>query len=95
MILSIFLNGCVNIGRDFPGSEAVKGIQNGKTTKLEILEAFGTPRRTGIENGDEIWTYDYSKYLLGRTYTKDLIIRFNKEDVVESYSYSNNFPDAR
>ena len=90
----LLLSGCASFGRDFR-LEAVKSLQNGKTTKLEVLNAFSTPNRTGFEDGDEVWTYEYSKYTLAKIYTKDLIIRFNKENVVKSYSYSNNFPEAR
>ncbi|OGW13715.1 MAG: hypothetical protein A3G93_10240 [Nitrospinae bacterium RIFCSPLOWO2_12_FULL_45_22] len=86
---------CATVGKDFPGRDMVKNIQTGKTTKLEILDMFGAPYRRGIEDGDETWTYVYWKVnLIGSKYSKDLYIHFDKNSIVRSYSYNNNFPGA-
>lgn len=95
IISCVILASCVTIGKDFPDRDMVKKIQTGKTTKLEILDMFGPPYRRGMEDGDETWSYVYWKgNLFGGKYSKDLYIRFEKNSVVRSYSYGNNFPDA-
>ena len=64
---------CATVGNDFPGRDRVKNIQQGKTTKLEILDMFGAPYRRGMENGDETWTYVYWKVnIFAGKYSKDL-----------------------
>ena len=86
------INGCVSMGRDFP-VDSVPKIQQGKTTQQDILRMFGPPWRTGIEDGKTVWTYGrYNYYLLGGSNTYDLVIHFNKENVVESYTYNTSSP---
>ena len=91
VILSLLLSaGCVklHVGFDFP-EEQVQSIQLGKTTKEEIRKTFGEPWRIGLENGLETWTYGKYTYS-GSTETsaKDLVVRFTKKDIVESYTFS-------
>ena len=89
MLLAIFLIiGCVTVGKDFP-VEKVSGIQIGKTTQQDIRLQFGSPWRVGIEDGRTTWTYGKYKYrLIGDTDTTDLVIRFDSQNIVASYSFN-------
>lgn len=87
LVLPFF--GCMpSVGRPFPVKQ-VRQIEIGATTKTEIRQMFGDPWRTGIENGFRTWTYgDYS---LNKT--RDLVIRFDEQNVVKSYSFSSSNPE--
>lgn len=89
ILLAIFLMmGCATVGKDFP-VEKVPGIQIGKTTQQDIRLQFGSPWRVGIEDGQNTWTYGKYKYrLIGDTDTTDLVIRFNSQNIVASYSFN-------
>jgi len=79
---------CATVGSDFP-SEQVDGIQIGKTTQAEIQEMFGSPWRVGVEDGLRTWTYGKYKYrLFGESNSKDLVVRFDENNVVVSYSFN-------
>ncbi|MBI1986817.1 MAG: outer membrane protein assembly factor BamE [Nitrospinae bacterium] len=96
LIIALVLGGtvgCFTMGRDFAGKDAINRIQIGKTTKLELMETFGSPYRTGVEDGDQTWTYAYWKVRIGKVYTRDLYVKFDKNDVVKSYSYNTNLPE--
>jgi hypothetical protein len=89
----LFLSACANVGRNFP-SEQVDGIQIGKTTQAEIQEMFGSPWRVGVEDGLRTWTYGKYKYkLFGQSASKDLVVRFDKNNVVVSYSFNTTDHD--
>jgi len=84
----VLLNGCVSIGYDFSASEVPK-IQIGKTTQKDILTSFGSPWRTGLEDGKITWTYGKYHYsLFSEPSAKDLVIRFDNNGVVFSYTYN-------
>ena len=87
--LSLPLISCMpSIGRPFPVYQ-VRQIEIDKTTKAEIRQMFGDPWRTGLEDGFRTWTYgEYSMKM-----TRDLVIRFNDQDVVKSYSFSSSYPE--
>ena len=79
---------CANVGRDFP-HEAVIQIKIGTTTEAEIKQTFGPPMRIGIENGTRTWTYGSYKYqVVGEPQASDLLVRFDQNGVVSSYSFS-------
>jgi hypothetical protein len=85
---------CATVGRDFPSSR-VSEIEIGKTTQADIEKMFGPPWRTGIEDGQPTWTYGKYKYTLaGKTSTRDLVIRFDKNNVVSSYTFSTTEPQG-
>lgn len=94
-ILSVcvfLVSSCVSMGRDFP-VDSVPKIQIGKTTQQDILRMFGPPWRTGIEDGRTTWTYGrYNYSLIGNSDTYDLVIRFNAQNVVESYTFNTTAP---
>ena len=83
------LTGCFSVGQEFAGSR-VPEIKIGKTTRNEVTDLFGTPWRTGMEDGRTTWTYGIYKYsLFGADDTQDLLIRFDPQGVVRSYTYSS------
>ena len=86
----LLLMACATIGREFP-VDPVSQIQIGKTTKDNISHLFGPPWRTGIEDGNQTWTYGYYRYkLLGKSITRDLVVRFRTNGVVDSYSFNTS-----
>jgi hypothetical protein len=85
----LFLVGCMTVGRSFP-VENVHRIESGETKRSEIMSMFGTPWRTGLENGKKVWTYAHYEYGLGgQTLARDLVVRFNDDGIVASYSFSS------
>ena len=92
---SLALLGCLTVGQAFPVAP-VSRIEIGTTTKREVRETFGAPWRTGLEDGQETWTWGHYRYaLLGTTRTRDLVVRFDERDVVVSYSFNSSFPEDR
>ena len=86
--LSLSLGACFTVGKSFP-KYAVPDIRTGETTQNQVQKMLGPPWRTGLDDGDRTWTYGHYRYsLFGRTKTEDLVIRFNKEGIVSSYTYN-------
>ena len=84
---------CVTVGRDFPAKQVAK-LRIGSTTAAQVRGLFGTPWRTGVEDGQRTWTYGHYRYaLFGTTRTRDLVVRFDANDVVSSYSYNSTDPE--
>ncbi len=87
-LLLLTLIGCASVGRQFPSNE-VKQIQIGVTSQDDILQIFASPWRTGLEDGMTTWTYGHYQYkVFGDPNTKDLVVRFDKQGKVVSYTYS-------
>jgi len=87
------LAGCVTVGRDFPAQRVAK-LEIGATTREQVRALFGTPWRTGVEDGQPTWTYGHYHYaLLGDTRTRDLVVRFDAHDVVASYTFNSTDPN--
>ena len=83
------LTGCFTVGQEFAGSR-VPEIKIGHTTKQEVTDIFGRPWRTGMEDGRTTWTYGIYKYsVFGADDTQDLLIRFDPQGVVRSYTFSS------
>ena len=81
-------SGCARIGNDFE-SHQVKKITVGETTQSDIVNMFGQPWRTGLENGVTVWTYGrYTYRLIGETDTKDLTVKFDTTQKVKSYNFN-------
>ena len=93
MFLVIFLASCYGtVGRNFDSSE-LKSIQNNVTRQEEIFERLGAPFKKGIENGQVMWTYEFDQCnAVGPTHSKDLVILFDKENIVEAYRYTTSNP---
>jgi hypothetical protein len=85
--------GCITMGRPFD-TQQVPSIIIGKTTRAEIEKQFGEPYRTGIESGDQTWTYlHYRLSVFGDQRTTDLYVRFNVDRTVKSYALNTNVPE--
>jgi hypothetical protein len=86
--LVFVLSACANIGHDFAASK-VYDIRIGKTTQAEILALFGQPWRVGIEDGKLRWTYgSYYYSAFSEAKTKDLVVRFDANNIVTSYTFN-------
>jgi len=90
-LLAVLLSsGCASVGHEFPAGQ-VSTIKIGQTTQQEIYTTFGTPWRTGIEDGKRTWTYaDYRYSLFNDGSTEDLLIRFDKNGVVSSFVFNTS-----
>ena len=85
--------GCISVGHDFP-VDPVRQIEIGATTRDDVQRMFGDPWRTGIEDGQRAWTYGTYRYsLFGHASTRDLVVRFDAEGVVASYSFNSTRPE--
>ena len=91
LALVFLLTACGKTGKDFSAG-FVKNIEKGKTTKQELVQEIGEPNRKGMTDGDEWWIYEYNTYKLGKTFSKDLSIRFDNRGTVKAYNFSSNFP---
>lgn len=92
-VLPFVFAGCVTIGTPFQ-SAGVKSIVIGETTQQDIVKGFGTPFRTGVEDGNPTWTYaHYRLGVFGPQQTKDLYIKFDASGKVKSYSFNSNVED--
>jgi len=94
MFLVIFLASCYGtVGKNFDSSE-LKSIQNNVTSQEEIFERLGAPFKKGIENGRVVWTYQFDQWnAVGSTYSKDLVILFDKENIVKAYRHTTSNPE--
>lgn len=84
--------GCGKTGKDFDSSLVTK-ITNQKTTQQDIRNMYGEPFKVGVENGNPIWIYESNSYkVFGDNASKDLIIVFDKNGVVQSRQYMSSNP---
>ena len=88
------LGGCVSIkiGREFPSPDA-HWIVAGRSDRWGLQRMLGEPYQVGFENGDPTWRWLYVQRDGAGAVSKDLIVRFNAEGLVKSYSFISNFPD--
>lgn len=96
LLVTLFIfTACASAGRYFPES-AVRKIEIGETSREEVRSMFGTPWRTGIEDGKETWTYGHYRYHPFRgSDSSDLVVRFDDRGIVSSYSYSATNPELK
>jgi hypothetical protein len=86
--MPLLILGCARVGYDFDSTKVQKIIID-TTTQDDIVNMFGKPWRIGLENGVKTWTYGrYTYKLIGDTDTKDLVIKFTKDDKVKSYTFN-------
>ncbi len=84
------ISGCATVGSQFYFKNPNE-IIIGKTTKIEMMNNYGTPFRVGFDSGKLQWTYGYYKYsLFNDADTKDLTITFDSKGVVTNYIYSSS-----
>ncbi len=92
LVFGLFFSGCGTTGQDFDYNNVVK-IEKKQTTKEEILKIFGTPHVKGVENGRDMWTYEYNKkWVGGKDYHKSIVLIFDKQGKVIAYNHESNFP---
>ena len=93
IFLVIFLASCYGtVGKNFDNSE-LKSIQNNVTSQEEIFERLGAPFKKGIENGQVMWTYQFDQWnAFGPAHSEDLVILFDKENIVKAYRYTTSNP---
>lgn len=85
--------GCATIGAPF-AVENVRNLEIGKTSRSDVVQMFGAPWRTGLEDGRETWTYGHYRYsLFGADRTRDLVVRFGADGKVASYTFSSTEPE--
>ena len=85
-------NGCGTVGKSFNTSK-VESIVNGITTRSDIKKMFGEPFKIGVQNGQPIWVYEDNYYSIIREGTsKDLIIIFSLDGIVQSYQFMSSKP---
>ena len=94
IIVGIILisNGCGTVGKSFNTSK-VESIVNGITTRSDIKKMFGEPFKIGIQNGQPIWVYEDHHYsIIGEETSKDQIIIFSQDGIVQSYQLMSSKP---
>jgi outer membrane protein assembly factor BamE (lipoprotein component of BamABCDE complex) len=92
LLLALALSGCLTVGREFP-TAPVTEISIGHTTRDDVQRMFGEPWRTGLEDGRRTWTYGRYRYkLFGPAETCDLVVRFDANGVVVSYTFNSAPP---
>ena len=63
-------------------------------TSWALQRILGEPYQVGFDNGDSTWRWLFVPARLGASaVSKDLIVRFNADGLVTSYSFTSNFPD--
>ena len=79
------MSGCGSVGKDFD-IEMAQTIQNGKTTQSDIKKMFGSPFKTGVQNGNPVWVYEKNVYrALGKDSSKSLIVEFDHKGIVTGH----------
>ena len=94
MLVGIILlpGGCGTVGKNFDASK-VESIVNGTSTRSDIKKIFGEPFKTGIQNGQPIWVYEDHHYsIISNDLSKDLIIIFGPNGVVQSHQFMSSKP---
>lgn len=82
------LAGCATVGQEFAASR-VPEIKIGQSTRQNIKDIFGSPWRTGLEDGKPTWTYGIYKYsVFSPDDTQDLLIRFDNNGIVRSFTFN-------
>ena len=91
-LCALILAGCATAGKDF-NVRMVPQIQLHQTTRAQIEQMFGPPWRTGVEDGKQTWSYGTYKYGMGDTQSRDLVVRFDKNGTVVSYTFNSSYPE--
>ncbi len=88
VMIILLTSGCATVGHEFPASQ-VSTIKIGETTQNDIYTTFGSPWRTGLDNGMKTWTYgNYHYSLFSDGSTEDLVIKFDKRGIVASFVFN-------
>jgi hypothetical protein len=88
----LLLGGCGTVGKSFDMSK-VANIANDITNQSDVKKMFGEPFKTGIQNGKSIWVYEDHLYsIISENESKDLIITFNADGIVQSHQFMSSRP---
>jgi hypothetical protein len=93
-LCGLMLVGCVSAGKDF-NVHMVPRIQLHQTTRAQIEQMFGPPWRTGVEDGRLTWSYGTYNYGVSDTLSRDLVVRFDANGTVASYTFNSNYPEDK
>lgn len=92
VFLMLFCTGCATTGQDFDYSNVDK-IKKGQTSREDALRLFGLPHTKGIQNGRDMWTYEFNKkHLGGELLHKSVVLIFDDKGKVIAYNHESNFP---
>ena len=95
LVAAALVCSCATVGWEFPVAN-VDAIVIGKTTRDDIQRMFGNPWRVGVEDGQETWTYGHYRYkLFGQAKSRDLLVRFDANHVVRSYTFNTTEKEDR
>ncbi|WP_292256999.1 outer membrane protein assembly factor BamE [Marinospirillum sp.] len=93
LLLSVAMVGCATVGQPY-AEHKVPEIKVGETTRAQIQQMFGNPWRTGSESGQQTWTYGHYRYsAFSDAQTSDLVVRFNEQNRVASYTFNRTTAD--
>ena len=92
MTFLFLLGACTTFGKPFDDTH-LKGLIKGKTTKLRVLELFGPPFKEMTNNGLDTWIFlEEVNIFLITDLRKNLVISFDKNNVVKLFRYTSNNP---
>ena len=84
----LLTSGCATVGHEFPAGQ-ISTIRIGETTQNDIYTTFGSPWRTGIEDGMKTWTYGNYQYSLFSDHSaEDLVIKLDKRKIVSAFVFN-------
>lgn len=110
LLAALILSGCASVGNETLRTETETSVQGkiveGKTTKAEVRQMFGSPLKTAFTDGGlEIWTYEFSKVsadaisyipivnMFGGSSSgkkKELVVLFSTTGVTKRFSMSES-----
>jgi len=90
VLLAVVLAGCWTVGQEFD-QQVLPDIVKGKTTRAQVQDWFGSPYEKGLQGQYVTWTYRYIRVEFGKDRSKELVVYFNKDGVVHTYSYTTNY----
>lgn len=108
--LAVSLVGCASVGNETLRQESETTIQGkiveGKTTKAQVRETFGSPLKASFtDSGLEVWNYEFSNVsadaisyvpivnLFGASASgtkKELVVLFDKSSVVQRFTMNES-----
>ena len=110
VVAGLVLAGCAGTGNQALRAETEQSVatklEEGKTTKAEVRNQFGSPAKTEFTDGGlEVWRYEFTNVsadavsyipivnLFGNSASgvkKELVVLFNEENIVRRYSMSES-----
>src|SRR4051812_15947115 len=90
LLICLFLANCASSGRNIDDAAAAS-ISPGKTTKAEMIKAFGQPRGQAFDASGKLqmnWIYVHVGFAGIGGEQKILSVLFDQNDVVEKVSYT-------